>query len=299
MKVKLLILCLVFLNAASAQDVQIEEIQIKYSDGLEVFNICKANPNIKFIDKNEYYWYTEFSKIKSTKGGSGGNLLTGNYKFYDIDGNLRIDKNYSLGLEDGNQTVWDSNGNITAKRIFSKGIAVYRKFLNDEDCWIELDGEIFKEGTVRKVFTKYGILVNEEINLANNKQNVKIYYEDNRQQLKEEYTGFIWGMGHKIGKVTQYYKNGQIELDGQFHLEYYDIRIGKWIWYNEDGTIDSKNEYNSELLKWPNGNKKSLGGLIYDSDLDKWVRTGKWKFYDENGKYINNKSYSWGSEIDE
>lgn len=166
----------------------------------------------------------------------GGNLLNGNYKFYDEDGNLRVDKNFLLGLEDGNDVSWDSLGNITAKTTYTKGDIIYWKFLNEENYWIEFNGPMFSEGTIRKVYTKYGTLISEEKMLADFKQHVKIYYEYPTGQLKEEYTTTGLGGDYISGKYTSYYTNGKIEVDGQFYEgKYTNIRIGTWKWYNKMG----------------------------------------------------------------
>lgn len=282
------------------QTCQNEEIKIRYTNGFEVFNVCKTNPTITFDEKKEYYWYNEFSKIKSTKGGCGGNLLNGNYKFYDEDGNLRVDKNYLLGLEDGNNVRWDSLGNITAKTTYKKGDIIYWKFLNDENYWIEFNGPMFSEGTIRKVYTKYGTLISEEKMLADFKQHVKIYYEYPTGQLKEEYTTTGLGGDYMSGKYTSYYKNGKIEIDGQFYEgEFTNIRVGTWKWYNEDGTLDSESSYKAEVTNWTNGEKKMTGGYIYDTDNEQWVKIGEWKWFDETGKLIETKKYQWGVETSE
>lgn len=281
------------------QTCQNEEIKIRYTNGFEVFNVCKTNPTISFDEKTEYYWYTEFSKIKSTKGGCGGNLLNGNYKFYDEDGNLRVDKNYLLGIEDGNDIRWDSLGNITTKKTYNKGDIIYWKFLNEENYWIEFNGPMFTEGTVRKVYTKYGTLVSEEKNLADFKKHVKVYYEYPSGQLNEEYTSGLLG-DDMYGKYTAYYKNGKIEVDGQFHEgDYTSIRVGTWKWYNEDGTLNSESNYKAEVLQWENGETKLTGGYIYDTDTEKWLKIGEWRWYDETGKFIEKKKYEWGVEVSE
>jgi len=282
------------------QTCQNEEIKIRYTNGFEVFNVCKTNPTITFDEKKEYYWYTEFSKIKSTKGGCGGNLLNGNYKFYDEDGNLRIDKNYLLGLEDGNDVRWDSLGNIIAKTTYKKGDIIYWKFLNDKNYWIEFNGPMFSVGTIRKVYTKYGTLISEDKMLADFKQHVKIFYEYPTGQLKEEYTTTGLGGDYMSGEYTSYYKNGETKVEGQFYEgEYTNIRVGTWKWYNEDGTLDSGSTYKAEVTNWANGEKKMIGGYIYDNDNEQWVKIGEWKWFDETGKLIETKKYQWGVEISE
>lgn len=279
------------------QTFQNEEIRIRYTNGFEVFYVCKTNPTLTLDDNKEYYWYNEFSKIKSTKGGYGGNLLNGNYKFYDEEGNLRVDKNYLFGLEDGNDIRWDSLGNIIAKTTYRKGDIIYWKFLNEENFWIEFIGPLFSEGNVKKVYTKYGTLLSEEKMLADLMQHVKVYYEYPAGQLQAEFTKTILGDDYS-GKFTSYYRNGRIEVDGQYlEGKYTNIRVGKWRWYNEDGTLDSENTYKAEVANWENGEKKVRGGYIYDTNSDQWVMIGDWWWYDETGNLIEMTKYQWGVEI--
>ena len=240
MKINTIFILIFFLTLnLYGQTCQNEEIKIQYSNGFEVFNACKTNPTISFDENKEYFWYTEFSTVKSTKGGCGGYLLNGNYKFYDENGNLRIDKNYSLGLENGNDVRWDSLGNITAKTIYKNGDIIYWKFLNDENYWIEFNGPMFSEGTIRKVYNQYGNLISEEKMLAGVKQYIKNYYEYPVGQLKEEYTSTGLGENYFSGKFTAYYKNGNIEAEGQYYEgDYTNIRVGTWKWYNQDGSVN-------------------------------------------------------------
>jgi len=205
-----------------------------------------------------------------------------------------------LGLEDGNEVRWDSLGNIIAKKTYKKGDIIYWKFLNRENYWIEFNGPIFSEGTIRKVYTKYGTLISEEKMLADFKQHVKIYYEYPIGQLKEEYTTTGLGGDYLSGKYTSYYKNGKIEVDGQFYEgKFTNIRVGTWKWYNEDGTLASESTYKAEVTYWANGEKKMTGGYIYDTDNEQWVKIGEWKWFDETGKLIETKKYQWGIEISE
>ncbi len=40
------------------------------------------------------------------------------------------------------------------------------------------------------------------------------------------------------------------------------------------------------------------GGYIFDIDANEWVKMGEWKWYDEEGKYVEKKEYEWGIEIE-
>lgn len=294
------ILTIIISYNLSGQSCEQEEIEIKYSNAFEVFNVCKSNPVMEFDEKKEYYWYTEFSNIKSTKGGCGGKLLNGNYKFYDELGNLIIDRNYLLGLADGSHINWDSLGNIISKFRYKSGDVIYYKFLNEQDYWIEIIGPIFREGTVRKTYTKYGVLIGEEKNIADYKLHVKRYYENYPNQLSAEYTKSRSIDDYYHGKYISYYENGEVEVEGQYsEIEFTNIRVGLWKWYNKDGSLDTENNYKAEILYWPNGEMKIKGGFVFDTDSNEWVKSGEWKRYDEDGKFIEKKEYQWGVEINE
>ena len=285
------------INHGQAQSYQTEEIRIRYSDGIEVFNICKSNPNQDYYEDKEYFWYTEFSDIKSTKGGTGGQLLHGNYKLYDQEGNLRSDKNYHSGLQHGKHTKWDSNGNISSKKTYDKGKMVYWKFMNDEDYWIEFNGGIFDDGTIRKVYSEYGKLLSEELNLKDFKQKIKVYYEESGK-LKQEFYAYF--REFLFGKYVTFYENGNITVLGQYvDAPFYNVRVGTWKWYNSDGTLDLEEKYKADTSKWPNGEKKFAGGFIYDAFNDEWVKSGDWIWWDDQGKMIITKKYKWGAEINE
>jgi hypothetical protein len=68
MKLTLYVILLTLFLSFAQQVSKTDEIRITYTNGIEVFNVCQVNPIIVWDDDFEYYWYTEFSKIKSTKG---------------------------------------------------------------------------------------------------------------------------------------------------------------------------------------------------------------------------------------
>ena len=239
--------------------IQTKEIKIAYTNGNEIFRVCISGCGVNFDDNKEYFWYTDFSKIKSTKGGSGGNLLHGNYKFFDEYGNLRQEKNYYLGIPDGNEKNWDSLGNITSQKKYSKGTLVYWKFQNDEKYWIEWNGPIFEEGTIKKVYTQYNSLISEQAYLPDFKQHTKTYFEYSGK-IEEEYSTSGFAGEYMTGKYTAYFENGKIKTTGQFHDgEYASIRVGTWNWYKSDGTLDATQQYKAHIEKWSNGETKVAG----------------------------------------
>ena len=301
----ILILTITFLNFQSyAQtSIQTKEIKIPYTNGLEVFNVCVSNCQTTFDDKKEYFWYTEFSKIKSTKGGSGGDLLHGNYKFFDENGNLRQDKNYYLGLPEGSEKNWDSIGDIISQTKYTKGEVIYWKFKDEGGELIEhicvngKKGFFMSKGWVKNIYSKYNRLSSEQTFLAFDSAHVKSYFESGK--LSKEYNSY--SMNYMAGKYTSYYENGKTRTDGQFYegKTYSNIQVGTWKFYKSDGTLNGTLQYKANIELWDNGNYKDVGGYILDSDNKTWLKTGEWRWYDEEGKFQSSKKYERGVETNE
>ena len=284
---------------AFGQTCQTKEIKLTYSNALEVFTICEGNPQITFNDKYDYYWYTEYSKIKHTKGGAGGNLLHGVYKFYDEKGNLLEIKNYYLGLLDGVCKSWDSLGNITSINKYKKGEWPYSKFINKDQqgkkYWIEMFGIM---DTIR-YYTLYGTLTEEKykINDTSFDLHEKIYYE-NSNQIHEEFNGDNYS---KFGKYVSYYENGKIKEVGEYYggeCRCTNLPIGIWKAYKLDGTIDSELQFKVEETKWENGNRKMIGGYLFNPNTKTWVKQGTWRWFkEENGHGDYDKEYNLDAEV--
>lgn len=273
---------------------QTEVIQLEYTNGFEVFEVCVKNPMLVYDEKKEYFWYTEFSQIKSTKGGAGGKLLNGNYKFYNEDGSLIIDGNYYLGLKDGTFKSWDSVGNIIETKVYEKDKIKYHKFLNDEGLWVEHKGDVFGKGWEKRVYTWRGIMVEEVMGLDAFNYHVKSFYNSTGKLKADYYVNFE----RCYGKYSSFYENGTPEFEGAYLEDSpIEIRIGTWKWFNPDGTLQTVEEYKAEIEKWNNGKFKSVGESIYDESKNEWVRSGHWMWFNESGSRIDSKEYKMGKEM--
>lgn len=252
----LLLFHLLSFNIYSQVCVHREET-IRYSDALEVFSVCLTNPTINFDQRIEYFWYTEFSGIKSTKGGCGGKLLDGSYRLYDLDGNLRTERNYSSGVED-NETNWDENGNIVSISRSKNGEINYFKYKDSTNVWLEFIGSFMKIGSIKNQYNSFNYLVFSETMISDFQFHTKHYY-DYSPQLQAEYS-YNWVTDSLCcGKYIEYYKNGKVKVEGQFYEgkdeEWIYIRVGTWKWFYEDGSIDAEYEYKADIQYWPNGEK--------------------------------------------
>ena len=103
----------------------------------------------------------------------------------------------------------------------------------------------------------------------------------------------------KYGKFTAYYENGNIEISGQYiDAPFSDIRIGTWKWFKQDGILESEEKYKAESEYWPDGEKKFAGGFILNESNEEWLKTGKWMWWDDEGKLLTEKEFNWGVEVD-
>ena len=281
-----------------SQSIVNKQITIPYTNGKEVFSVCATHCATSFVEKDKYYWYTPFSKIKSTNGGAGGDLLHGNYKFYDQEGNLRQDRNFFLGRLDGSEKTWDSLGSITSQLRYVKGQVVYWKFKNDEGYTVEHIGPMLHPGSIKRAYSKYNALLSERTYLPDFKSHVKLFYEDAKSTLKEEYTTDGFSDDYMIGKYTSYFENGKVKVEGQFYNgKLTNIKVGTWKWFNADGTLNASEQYKEHIELWPNGEKKAVGMYYLLEETKTWVKDGSWRWYTEEGKWQASKEYKLGEEV--
>ncbi len=264
---------------------------ITYTNGKEVFQLCNGCNNISYNKDLEYYWYTPDKGIQSSQGGAIGTLLDGEYKFYSKDGKLLVKANYRKGVEHGDYTIWNEQGNILEKMHFTAGEMDYTKFTNDDGYIIEWKGLIFKEGSVKNVYTSSGKLI-ESMKVGEDFLFDYKIYDETDGALTEEFTKGVGEYYH--GTYKQYHKNGVKKFHGYFTDNF---RNGTWTWYNSNGSVDTKLEYRIYTEKHENGKLKLKGSQYYDSDAGKWIREGRWIFFKPNGEdWADLKHYKDGIE---
>lgn len=299
MKSIILFIVLIITNPNS-QQLSVREVKIEYSNGMEVFHVYERNPDIDFLEKKEYFWYTEYSGFKSTRGGTGGLLLNGEYKFYDSDGNLILSQSYKNGLKNGKFTEWDENGSIINKEEFIDGNLTYSKFHEkgvDGKYYIqEWIGEMFKVGFKRNAYLEVGGLISEEELIDDSLllHSIRTYYPFSH---KLETKLFATGLGRDkyYGEYLEFYENGNPKIKGEFAKSILgSFRSGKWFWYNENGDIYDTASYKLFEEKYDNGETRIIGSLVYDEDSKEWLRDGKWRTFSEEGYGKVDFIYEWG-----
>ena len=291
-----------------------EEIKIEYTNGLEIFNVLKSDSQINYDNEKDYYWYTEYSKVKSTKGGSGGRLLDGNYKFYDENGNLIVDQNYSKGLKHGKTKKWDTEGDLVEIVEYENGETTYWKYHPEgDDGWVEQIGRMLNDGWIKNSYDKYNNLLASQKTFIDPNSKIKelktkttIYYP-NSEKKKEEYTTHMILKNSYIGKYSKFYENGNVEVTGDLFDPYDNgidkyignIRDGDWKWYKENGELDATEKYKAVIEYWPNGNIKNIYGQYLDEETDNWINHGRFYTYEEDGEGIGEiTEYKWGELLE-
>jgi antitoxin component YwqK of YwqJK toxin-antitoxin module len=270
-----------------------ESKTIEYTDGRENFNICKANQVVIFKEDLEYYWYNEFSKIKSSKGGAGGNLLHGRYQLFDEKGNLSHEVNFYLGLKDGIEKYWDTIGKIKETFKYNKGKMVYSKFNSENgENIIEWNGPIQEVGSVKKIYTSYGQLEQTELMLEDLKFKITKFYSNGK--VKKKFTSDV--MKWMYDEYIEYFDNSKIKIYGKYQD---DWRVGEWKWYKSDGSLGSTEKYRINKLYFPNNKIMAEGGEYFDPNKNEWIKNELWIWYKENGEdWEQTKEFEYGVEVE-
>lgn len=172
-----------FETAVYAQSYSIESMlksyrhTINYADHKLSFQVLENNRKIPAIAiTKKYYWYGN-NKLNVTEGGYSGKLLNGTFADFYVNGNLKEQGMFKLGLKNGKWLAWDSSGKSTSYSTFKNGVldGVFRKYGNNGEILEvgkysdgRLQGKMLKySGPDSIVVTRYknGVLVNEHQNI--------------------------------------------------------------------------------------------------------------------------------------
>ncbi len=150
-----------------------------------------------------------------------------------------------------------------------------------------------------KVYKNYypnGQLEREFKNIDGFRSQSKLYYKDGTLKSEVKYmegSPLLW---------VDYYTNGNMEYYEEYHKSFM-YHIAKRSYY-ETGQAESLFELdNKKKLNYTqndfhaNGNNKVDGFLSYDKSLLDYYRTGKWTYYNEQGKATKEEQYSDGKVV--
>ncbi|MBI4931970.1 MAG: hypothetical protein HY841_14515 [Bacteroidetes bacterium] len=128
-----------------------------------------------------------------------------------------------------------------------------------------------------------------------NKSAMNVFYQDGKPRSSIVY------IGSNVIKEEDYYSSGQLEYIEEYDKkgEYYTQRK----FYSQNGKptsllelTDPKRKIYSSKEYYDSGNIKEEGPMIYNEAMGDYQKNGKWKFYDENGKLKEEKSFAKGEE---
>jgi len=264
---------------------------------LTVLETCKDNYNFEHKSEKKYKCFNKESGVFESVGGCEiGFYLCGPYKVFS--GNkLIVNQNYLNGRQEGLQIFKDENGNLQSKTIYKDDKIVYMKYLMESgDVYKEFDGPFFKMGSFIREYDTTDFNYFEQEFLGDGKTICKFYFKDG--SLKREYES-KWMIDFKTGYYKEYHENGNLRVAGNFSEKHFNHKKGDWKYYNSDGTIDAVEKFKIEEEIWPNGKSKILKMFFYDNQKEIWVKHGKWRYNDENGK-TSYKTFKHGSiEVEE
>lgn len=293
----LLFICLsIFTGITSlGQNCIKKEIKIDYQNGREIFTICDNNPSVVFLSNIDYYWYNDYSGLKSTKGDSGGKLLNGEYKFYAKTGEMKLSENYVMGVKEGLHKEWDSMGNLTSVTKYLNGKSLSYKYYS-KNGYAEHTGEIGHSGWKKKSYDASGTLTSIQEMIGENVV-IKTYNKHLVLISDELYKDVLLSC---LLKIRVFYDNGKLKVTGNFYDKYYKpMKIGEWIFYDEKGEPNGVDMYKVEEEFFPNGNIKIRSNYIFSTERNLWEKDGYSEHYTEKGNIEYVYKYEWGKIIDE
>lgn len=237
------------------------EISVQMKNGKEngIFNSFFVNGNLKiqgqFSDgkmEGEWKYYYNNSKLQAVGSFNSGNGTdisemsgiprngrSGNWKFYDEDGQLKSEYNYISGQLNGVVKEFYPNGKIEEELLYQNGNlnGLQRGYYSNGKIKYEVyytDGQ--KNGS-RKTYFDNGKLAMSCI-YSNNKEEgiVKEYFENGNLQSESTYKS---GILH--GPINKYHENGKLKLKATIDSTSLALEhlIGDSYLYKEDGTLEA------------------------------------------------------------
>lgn len=130
---------------------------------------------------------------------------------------------------------------------------------------------------------------------ANATDTLTIYYDQDWEKTRKKSEAFFYRKTYKKEKkkwvASDFFINGQLQMEGQFTSKKGKVRTGKFTYYHENGQIESvgfyKDDYkNGEWLSFYEDGKKESEGVY-----DMWDKQGVWLYYFENGQLEQESLY--------
>lgn len=123
----------------SAQKFEIEnKFHIKQDDKSIVFHVLDADDSqLKKYNSKKYYYWFKSQKVLVTQGGSSGSLLNGDYESFYKNNQLAEKGLFKKGLKDGLWKFWNQQGILIHQENWSRGIQTGKQLYYNENGLIQ------------------------------------------------------------------------------------------------------------------------------------------------------------------
>jgi uncharacterized protein len=252
---------------------------------LQIIDIPKTNVDIYYINKDAKmlngkpytgidtsYFIDEAEKLLVIETFNEG-FKTELQTFFD-NGNPEIHLQWKNGKRDGVWKKWYKSGKVKFDYMIKNGNHVgvtimffengMPQYIDDRDK-SGVTMEFYENGKLKKVW-KY---VNDSTKCASpegfeetlwrengqlwlktitncGKQAVTWYYNDSTIAAKQTKRGMDLFL---VGKHTEWYRNGNLKIDGQYDENRANIKTGIWKYYNEKGKLEREDYYENNEFK--------------------------------------------------
>jgi len=122
-----------------SQKFEIEnKFHIKQDDKSIVFRVLDTDDSqLKKYNSKKYYYWFKSQKVLITQGGSSGSLLNGDYESFYKNNQLAEKGLFTKGLKDGVWKFWNQNGILIHQENWSKGTQIGKQLYYSEDGLIQ------------------------------------------------------------------------------------------------------------------------------------------------------------------
>ena len=172
--------------------------------------------------KSGKFTFTNHKNITVSKGQFKKGKPIKIWRHYYSNGTIKVE----FDLKNNVTTQYSANGFIKSRSTINNEIGFYERFSD------KVNGQL--AFTTKEVKNDTGLIMT-----------VSEYYDNgNKKNLSSQINIKSKGYGSystgKTGEYKEYYKNGNLKLQGQYKT---NKRIGLWKWYRENGDFNTEFDY--------------------------------------------------------
>ena len=124
-----------------------DKLVLNFPDSTLTIYVLSESKDIKADEEKYYFWYRA-GEVKYNKGGFDGKLLTGPYKVFYSDLNLKVSGEFKDGLKINRWTTWYDNGEKNTVSHYKKGV-LHGKYTRYSETGQVLNTAIYKKGKLK------------------------------------------------------------------------------------------------------------------------------------------------------